>query len=483
MQPRVIQRILGLLLITFSTTMLPPLAVGLIYGDEGVRPFLEAFPIIAAIGFALWWPARHLRSDLRLRDGFLIAVSFWLVLGLFGAIPLLFTSSLHLTVTDAVFESVSGLTTTGATVIQDLDALPRSILFYRQELQWLGGMGIIVLAVAILPMLGVGGMQLYRAETPGPIKDTRLTPRIAQTAKALWYIYLGLTVACALGYWLAGMDVFDAIAQSFSTVSIGGFGTHDASLGYFHSPGIEAIAVIFMLISGTNFGLHFIALKQGSVRPYFQDAEFLTYIGILGVLSVITIGYLYLNAYYPNFLTDLGQGLFQAVSIGTTTGFRTAAYQQWPGFLPALLLFTSFIGGCAGSTGGGIKVVRFLLLLKQGMRELMRLVHPSGQFAVKIGRRPVEDRVIDAVWGFFAAYVAAFSVFMLLLMSTGLDQLTAFSAVAACMNNLGPGLGRVGENYALLNPFAKWVLSIAMIFGRLEVFTPLVLFSPGFWRR
>lgn len=483
MQPRIIQRILGLLLLVFSTAMLPPVAVGLMNGNEGIRPFLDAFPIIAVTGFALWWPMRHQRVDLRLRDGFLVAVSFWLLLGLFGALPLIFASSVHLTVTDAVFEAMSGLTTTGATVIQHLDSLPRSILFYRQELQWLGGMGIIVLGVAVLPLLGVGGMQLYRAETPGPIKDARLTPRIAETAKALWLIYLALTVACALGYWLAGMDGFDAIAQSFSTVSIGGFTTHDASFGFYHNPKVEIVAIVFMLISGANFGLHFMALKRGSLRPYLQDAEFLTYMGILAALALVSIGYLYSDAIYPSFSSDFRLGLFQAVSIGTTAGFKTAAFQQWPGFLPALLIFISFIGGCAGSTGGGIKVVRFLLLLKQGMRELMLLVHPSGQFAIKIGRRPVQDRVIDAVWGYFAAYVIVFSLFMLMLMATGLDQLTAFSAVAACMNNLGPGLGRVGENYALLNPSAKWVLCIAMLFGRLEVFTPLVLFSPGFWRR
>ncbi len=483
MQPRVIQRILGLLLMVFSFTMLPPAAVGWFYGDIGVRPFLDGFLVTLGTGLVLWWPARRVRRDLRLRDGFIVAVSFWVVLGLFGAIPLAFAVHPHLSITDAVFESISGLTTTGATVIVGLDALPKSILFYRQELEWLGGMGIIVLAVAVLPMLGVGGMQLYRAETPGPIKDAKLTPRIAETAKALWYIYLGLTIACGLAYWLAGMDVFDAIAYSFSTVSIGGFAPHDASMGYFNQPLIEAVAIVFMLLSGANFGLHFFAIRRRSLRPYLDDSEFRTYFTVLAVLAVITVGYLYLTQHFGHFGDDLRHGLFQAVSIGTTTGFTTSAYHQWPGFLPALLIFASFIGGCAGSTGGGIKVVRFLLLLKQGGRELMRLVHPNAQFAVKIGRRPVDDRVIDAVWGFFAAYVATFSIIMLALMATGLDQVTAFSAVAACMNNLGPGLGSVGDNFANLNPLAKWLLCLAMLFGRLEVFTPLVLFTPGFWRR
>lgn len=483
MQPRVIQRILGMLLMLFSAAQLPPAAVGFLYGDIGVRPFLDAFIVTFSTGLLLWLPARRERRDLRLRDGFMVAVSFWVVLGLFGAIPLALTSHPHLSVTDAVFESISGLTTTGATVIVGLDALPKSILFYRQELEWLGGMGIIVLAVAVLPMLGVGGMQLYRAETPGPIKDTKLTPRIAETAKALWYIYLGLTLACGLAYWGAGMDVFDAVAYSFATVSIGGFAPHDASMGYFNSPLIESVAIVFMLLSGANFGLHFFALRRRSLRPYLDDAEFRTYFILLALLALITVSYLYIMRHFGHFGEDLRQGLFQAVSIGTTTGFTTSAYHQWPGFLPALLIFSSFIGGCAGSTGGGIKVVRFLLLLKQGGRELKRLVHPSAQIAVKIGRRPVDDRVIDAIWGFFAAYVATFSIIMLALMATGLGQVTAFSAVAACMNNLGPGLGEVGVNFASLNLVAKWLLCTAMLFGRLEVFTPLVLFTPGFWRR
>ncbi|APZ44370.1 TrkH family potassium uptake protein [Acidihalobacter ferrooxydans] len=483
MQPRVIQRILGLLLMVFSFTMLPPAGVGWFYGDIGVRPFINGFLVTLGTGLLLWWPARHNRRELKLRDGFLVAVSFWVVLGLFGAIPLALAVHPHLSITDAVFESVSGLTTTGATVIVGLDRLPKSILFYRQELEWLGGMGIIVLAVAVLPMLGVGGMQLYRAETPGPIKDAKLTPRIAETAKALWYIYLGLTVACAVAYWLSGMDPFDAISYSFATVSIGGFAPHDASMGYFDSPLIESVAIVFMLLAGANFGLHFYAIRRRSLRPYLEDSEFRTYATVLALLAVIVVGYLYLNRYFGSFGEDFRQGLFQAVSIGTTTGFTTTSYHHWPGFLPALLIFASFIGGCAGSTGGGIKVVRFLLLIKQGLRELHRLIHPNAEFAVKIGRRPVDDRILDAVWGFFAAYVATFSLIMLALMATGLNQITAFSAVAACMNNLGPGLGAVGDNYAHINPVAKWLLCFAMLFGRLEVFTPLVLFTPGFWRR
>lgn len=483
MQLSVVQRILGLLLMLFSLAMLPPVVVGLIYGEQSVIAFLDGFALILVTGLALWLPVRRVSKDLRLRDGFVVVVMFWVVLGVVGALPLLLSNQPDIGVTDAVFESVSGLTTTGATVIGGLDELPRSILFYRQQLQWMGGMGIIVLAVAILPMLGVGGMQLYRAETPGPVKDTKLTPRITETAKALWYIYLGLTTVCALGYWAAGMNLFDAIAHSFSTVAIGGFSTHDASMGHFNSPLIEAVAVVFMLLAGANFGLHFSAWRSLSLRPYAADAEFKTYIAILSVVAVITTGYLYLVSYFSDLPSALHHGIFQTISIGTTTGFTTSEYHNWPGFLPVLLLFLSFIGGCAGSTGGGMKVIRFLLLYKQGVRELKQLVHPNAYIAVKIGRSALPERVIEAVWGFFAAYVVVFVIMLLLLMATGLDQVTAFSAVAATLNNLGPGLGDVGLTYAGLNDFSKWVLCFSMVLGRLEIFTLLILLTPAFWRR
>ena len=396
---------------------------------------------------------------------------------------LCFIRRLAISFTDAAFESISGLTTTGATVMTGLDQLPHSILFYRQELQWLGGMGIIVLAVAIMPMLGIGGMQLYRAEAPGPVKDNKLTPRIAETAKALWYIYLGLTVACILGYWLAGMSLFDAIGHSFSTVAIGGFSTHDASLGYYDNPWIEAVAMLFMFLGGINFALHFAVMRRFNLMNYLRDAEFRMYASVLVVISVASVFFLYSQLVIPEIDQALRQGIFHAVSIATTAGFTTSEYSQWPVFVPVMLLFASFIGGCAGSTGGGIKAIRVLLLIKQGQREMMRLIHPSAQVVVKVGRQPVSDRVIDSVWGFFAAYVAVFVIMMLLLMLVGNDQVTAFSAVAATINNLGPGLGEVSANYASLGGFEKWVLCFAMLLGRLEVFTLLVLFMPAFWRK
>jgi len=477
-----IQRILGLLLMVSSSTMLPPLAIAWHLDEGSQAAFFYALLGVLAVGALFWFPVRKQQRDLRVRDGFVVVTLFWVVLALAGAVPFALAEQPHMSFTDAFFESASGLTTTGATVITGIDHLPLSIQLYRQELQWLGGMGIIVLAVAVLPMLGIGGMQLYRAETPGPMKDNKLTPRITETAKALWYIYLGLTVSCAVAYWFAGMDVFDAVAHSFSTVAIGGFSTHDLSIGYFQSTTIESVAVVFMLLAGVNFSLHFVAWRSMNPLTYFRDSEFKTYITVLGTAAAVSVAYLFFSHTFQ-FSDALHHGIFQAVSIGTTTGFTTAAYSHWPGFLPVMLLFTSFIGGCAGSTGGGMKVIRFLLLFKQGMREIKRLVHPNAQIPVKVGNKALPERVIEAVWGFFAIYVGCFTLMMLALLATGLDQVTAFSAVAACLNNLGPGLGEVGFHYADINDTAKWILCLAMILGRLEIFTLLVLLSPAFWRR
>ena len=482
MQLSAIQRILGLLLALFSTTMVPPMLVSEIYDDGAMQPFIAAFMLILGIGLALWLPVRHSKRDLRLRDGFLIVVMFWVALGLSGSVPLLLSEQPSMSLADAVFESVSGLTTTGATVATGIDTLPPSILFYRQQLQWLGGMGIIVLAVAILPMLGVGGMQLYRAETPGPLKDTKLTPRITETAKALWYIYVTLTAVCAGAYWLAGMNPFDAVCHAFSTVAIGGFSTHDASLGYFDNPLIEAVAVVFMTISAVNFALHFTAWRNRGGSGYARDSELRAFVSLLLCLCLVTSAYLYLSDTFPSVLTAVRYGVFQAVSISTTTGFTTSGYDTWPSFLPVLLLFASFAGGCAGSTGGGLKVIRVVLLIKQGMREITRLIHPSAQVPIKIGGVVTPYRVVDAVWGFFATYVATFALVLVALMATGLDQVSAFSATAACMNNLGPGLGEVANNYASIGTGAKWILSLAMLLGRLEIFTLLVILTPSFWR-
>ncbi len=477
-----VSRVLGILMMLFSFSMIPPMIVSSLYEDGQMQYFVHAFGLILGIGFLVWLPTRHIKHELRVKDGFIITVMFWLTVSFSGTIPLYMSDHPSMTFVDAFFESLSGLTTTGATVITGIDNLPKSILWYRQQLQWFGGMGIIVLAVAVLPMLGIGGMQLYRAETPGPVKDSKLTPRITETAKALWYIYLGLTIVCAFCYYLAGMNTFDAITHSFSTVAIGGFSTHDDSIGYFNSPMVDVICIVFMILSGVNFALHFFAWRTRNPLIYFRDPEFKFYLTILAGVSVVTILILYFTGTYQ-FSESVLRGVFEVISIATTTGFATADFAHWPLVLPFLLFLIAFIGGCAGSTGGGMKVIRILLIYKQGAREVKRLIHPNAVIPVKLGNKPVPDRVLEAVWGFFSVYMFMF-VFMLLgLLATGLDQVTAWSAVGACINNLGPGLGDVSFHYGDLNDTAKWILCFAMLLGRLEVFTLLILFTPTFWRR
>jgi len=397
-------------------------------------------------------------------------------------LPFLFSERPNLSLTDAFFESFSGLTPTGATTLVGLDSLPKAILFYRQMLQWFGGMGIIVLAVAILPILGVGGMQLYRAEMPGPLKDNKMRPRIAETAKTLWLIYVLLTIACALSLWGAGMSVFDAIGHSFSTIAIGGFSTHDASIGYFHSGTINSIIAVFLLISGCNYGLHFAMLSGRNLKVYWRDPEFRMFIGVQFTLVIICTIVLWIHNVYGSGLETINQAFFQVVSMATTAGYTTDSISKWPLFLPLLLLCSAFIGGCAGSTGGGLKVIRILLLYLQGSRELKRLVHPNAVYTIKLGNRALPERIIEAVWGFFSAYALVFIVSMLAIVATGVDNFSAFAAVTATLNNLGPGLGVVADNFASMNSAAKWILIVTMLFGRLEVFTLLVLFTPTFWR-
>ena len=477
----VIARVLGIFLMLFSLTMLPPAVVSMGYADGATDAFIVAMTLIFGLGFICWLPVRNVKQDLNTRDGFIIAALFWFSLGLAGTLPFILAENPGLSFADAFFESLSGWTTTGATVMTGLEYLPKSILWYRQQLQWLGGMGIIVLAVAILPMLGVGGMQLFRTEIPGPLKDSKLTPRITETAKALWYIYLFLTVTCALAYWLAGMNSFDAITHSFSTVGIGGFSTYDASIGFFNSPLIESICVVFMLISALNFSLHFFAWRSRSLFHYLLDPEvqFFAFV-ISGGIALSILG-LWLTDTY-SLSESVRHGVFETVSIATTAGFGIADFSSWPVFIPVLLFMMAFIGGCSGSTGGGMKAIRILLVLKQGIREIQRLVHPSAIIPVKLGRQPVGDRILEAVWGFFALYIVTFMVMMIALMATGLDQVTAFSAVGSCLNNLGPGLGEVATHYGNISDTAKWLLALTMLLGRLEIFTLLVLITPTFWR-
>ena len=476
-----ISKVLGMLMMIFSLTLLPPILVASIYNETTHQDFFLSFAIIFSIGMLMWLPFSRKTVVLRTRDGFFVTVFFWLVLSVFGTLPLMFSEATNLVFIDALFESVSGLTTTGATVLSGLDDLPKSILYYRQQLQWLGGIGIVVIAVAILPMLGIGGMQIYRAETPGPMKDAKLTPRIAETANVLFKIYLALTAVCALAYWLAGMDGFDAIGHSFSTVAIGGFSTHDASIGFFDSDLIMAICAFFMIISGLNFALHYHVWHNRRLSFYWADPEARMYLYLLLFGALITCLYLYFSGTY-GWEDSISLGVFQLVSILTTTGFTTTDFNSWPTFLPFFLIFLSFFGACAGSTGGGIKIGRMLIMAQQGIREVYRLIHPNAVLPIKIRNRRIPDRVADAIWAFFGVYLGVFYLMVLLLLASGLDYVTAWSATAAALNNLGPGLGAVATNYADLGSFAKVVLCWGMLLGRLEIFTLLVLFMPTFWK-
>ena len=477
-----VQRVIGFLTAASSGMMIPPALVSWWYGDGTLTVFLVSAVVLLLVGLLVFIPVRHNTQELRLRDGFMIVTGSWLALALIGALPFVLLAQPALSYTDALFESMSGLTTTGATILTHIDGLPRGVLYYRQQLQWFGGMGIIVLAVAILPMLRIGGMQLYRAEMPGPVKDTKLTPRITETAKALWLIYLGITVVCALAYWLGGMTLFDAVGHAFSTVAIGGFSTHDASIGYFDNPTLEAVAVLFMVISGANFALHFTAWRRASTQPYFQDPELKVYAALLLAFAALASFAMYFDGTYSSLAESARYAGFQVVSAMTTTGFTTSPFYLWTGFVPVMLIFIAFIGGCAGSTAGGMKVIRIILLYRQAVREIRRLIHPHAIVPVKFGGRKTSQPVMDAIWGFFFLFVGSFAVMTVLLIATGLDPVTAFSAVGACITNLGPALGEAGPNYASLNNPAKWVLSMAMLMGRLEIYTLLVLMSPTFWR-
>jgi len=482
MKINIVLKTIGLLLMVFSLTQIPPILIDFIYSEGEFFSFVISFVLTFIGGYLVWFFNRNTTQDFRIREGILIVVCFWVVLSLFGTLPFLLTDSIKdLTFASALFESMSGLTTTGATVLSQLDDLPKSILFYRQQLQWLGGIGIIVLAVAILPFLGVGGMELYHAEYSGISKD-RLTPKVRQTAIALWKIYLSLTILCALGYFFSGMSFFDAVSHSFSTIAIGGFSTHDASIGHFNSMSIELVAMFFMFLSGINFSLHFVVWNNRNFVDYWRDSEFKTYIFILISATVIILITLGLNNQYNNSTDTLRYGLFQTISMATTTGFVSQKFSSWPVAIPLFLILLSFIGACVGSTGGGIKVVRVLMMFRLGMKEIKKFIHPSAQVNVKLNQSSVSEQTLVSVLGFFSLYAIAFILILTMLMFTGLDQVSSFSATAATMNNLGPALGTVADNYSALGDTAKWILSFSMLIGRLEVLTIIALFHKAFWR-
>ncbi len=475
-----VQRIVGVLLLFISLAFLPPLVFAIVNDDGASAAFLTSFGVVSLVGLGLYWPVRRAHHDLRISDGFLVVVACWGAVCLAGAIP--FVLGLDSSLADAVFESTSGITTTGATVFSGLGDMPISILWYRQQLQWIGGLGIIVLAVAILPMLRVGGIQVAKAEASGPVKERRLTPRIAETAKALWAIYIGLTLVCAAAFWAAGMSLFDAFAHAFSTIATAGFSTHDASIGHFDSALIDWLVTFFVFIASLNFGLHFLALRRGSAQVYLKDPELKLFAVLILVTTLLIAVLLWHHQVNGSIWESVRYAAFQTVSYMTTTGFATADVSLWPGTLPLLLILISGLGGCAGATTGGVKIVRVYLLAKQGLRELQRLVHPRSVVPLKLGGRTLNPEVANAVWGFFSLYILCIIVLTLIVSGIEHDLVTAVSVVYSALNNLGPALGQASSTWGPLSDVTKFLMSFAMLLGRLEIFTVLVLLTPAYWK-
>jgi trk system potassium uptake protein len=483
-RPVAVLHVLSVLIMLFALSMVLPFCVSFLYGDAARPAYSQGVLITLVSGAVLWVVTRMARSELQPRDALLLVALVWTVLPAFATLPLLFYLP-ELSFTDAYFETVAALTTTGSTVLSGLDRLPASINFWRCELQWLGGMGIIVLAVAILPLLGIGGSQIMRAETPGPMKDTRLTPRITETAKGLWLVYAGLTLACTLVFKAVGMSWFDAVVHAFSTLSLGGFSSHDASFAYFNSSAIEATAALFMIAGGMNFGTHFLAFRKLTLAPYRSDPETKVYLALLGA-SVLGIAYfLFANGVYPSFWTALRYSAFNVVSIATTAGFTSADFGRWPIFAPVWMLFLCCFATCSGSAGGGIKMIRAELMVRQALREVMSIIHPRAYLALKLAGQRIENQIIFAVLAFMLIWGGSVILMTMLLTASGLDIISAFSAVIACLCNTGPGLNQVGPGatYASLNDFQTWVCTVAMLVGRLELFTLFIVVTPAFWRR
>ncbi|MBW7923530.1 MAG: TrkH family potassium uptake protein [Burkholderiaceae bacterium] len=480
----VIAHVLGGMLMVFSATFALPFAWSIAVHDGSYRSFLVASAACLVVGALLWLVTRPYRRELEPRDGCLLVVLGWLTMSLAGAVPLLLEIP-GLSFTDAYFEAVAGLTTTGSTILDHIERLPQSVNVWRHAMQWYGGMGIIVMAVAILPLLGVGGMQLFRNEMPGPMKENRLTPRITQTAKYLWLVYTGLTGACIVALHWAGLDWFESVCHAFSAMSLGGFSTRDASIAAIESPAVEAVLTVFMLIAVLNFFTHSVALRQRSLLAYWRDPEAPAVWGLL-IGSAIALGvYLHWTGEYPSLVVSLRHALFNTVSLGTTTGFVSQDYASWPLFAPLWLLFLACVGSSAGSTGGGIKMIRSLILIKQARRELTRLVHPRAIAPLTLNGQIVDNRIIFSVLGYMLLWGLTQLALALVLLAVGEDFLTAVSAAVATVNNVGPALGRYGptSNYAAMSDFETWLLAFAMLAGRLELLTFFVIFTPAFWRR
>ncbi|MCC6533959.1 MAG: TrkH family potassium uptake protein [Burkholderiales bacterium] len=461
-----------------------PIAISVGLRDGAAASFAASMALNAAAGYLLWLATRRFRRELKPRDGIALVVYAWVGGAAFASIPLLLSIP-GLSFTDAYFEAMAGLTATGSTVLSGLDHLPASVNVWRAELQWLGGLGVLVLAVAILPLLGVGGRQIYRAEMPGPMKDTRLTPRIKETAKVLWTVYSVLTALCLIAYAGAGMSWIDALVHAFTTMGLGGFSSHDASIGYFDSVAIETVAMIFMTLAGINFATHFLVWRSRSLAPYRRDPEVIMYLLMLWASVAVVSLFVWANGVYPQYWTALRHAAFNTISVATTTGFATEDYSLWPFFAPLWLIFLGSFVSCSGSTGGGIKMIRAIVLYRQIYRDMVRMLHINAIVPVKVAGQVVPGRVIVGVLAFFFAWTATLVVATLLLAATGLDQVTAFSAAAASLSNIGPGLHEVGpaSNFSALSDLQTWICTIVMLLGRLELFTVLILFTPTFWRK
>ncbi len=461
-----------------------PLSISASLDDGATSQFLFSMAVNCAVGGLIWVATRRYRRDLKPRDGIALVIFEWVGGAAFATIPLLLSIP-GLSFTDAYFEAMAGLTASGGTILSGLDNLPPSLNVWRAELQWLGGMGVLVLAVAILPLLNVGGRQVFLSEIPGPMKDTRLTPRITETAKVLWTVYAVLTLVCLLAYAAAGMSWIDALVHAFSTMGLGGFSSHDASLGYFDSLAIEIVAIVFMTIAGINFSTHFLVWHIRSIRAYLRDPEAVTFLLVLAASVAIVTLFLWASSFYPNFATTLRHAAFNTISIATTTGYATVDYALWPFFAPLWLLFVGSFATCAGSAGSGIKMIRAMILYRQIYRDMVRMLHPSAIVPVKIAGQVVPGRVIVGVLAFFFAWIASLVIATLVLAGTGLDILTAFSAATASLCNIGPGLHEVGpaSNFASLDDAQIWICTALMLLGRLELFMVLVLFTPAFWRK
>lgn len=476
--------ILGFVITLFALAMLVPLGFALVGGDAALRAHTTSILITAAFGGALWWFTRRFQRELQPRDGFLLVTLIWTVLPAFAMLPLLLALP-GLSVTDAYFEAMSGLTATGATALSGLERLPLSINVWRCWLQLIGGLGVVVLAVAVLPLLGVGAAQLFKAEIPGPMKESKLTPRIAETARGLWVVYLGLSVLCMLAYRVAGMGWADAFMHMCSTMGLGGFSPYDASLGHFDSGAIETVAIVFMLLAGINFARYFVAWRTRSLLPLLRDVEARAFLIALVASTALITFYLVAHGEYPTVAEALRHTAFHVVSLATTTGYASTDYAQWPLFAPMLMILLGCFAGCAGSAAGGVKMVRMLLLVKQSLRELVRIVHPRAVLPVTLGGATVAPQTMATVIAFMMVYGATLAALTLVMLFSGLEPITAATAVIASVNNIGPGLGDVGPsvNFQGLTDFQTWVCTVGMLLGRLELLSVLVLFTPQFWRK